>query len=90
MSISILILPRSRKFGYVIWKREQDFDLKTCLKDVENVDIIFEGKNLGSKRIDWKYRRISIGWAKTRPISESKKYFNISLNKDRKLLIKCQ
>lgn len=90
MSISIPILPRARKFGYVIWKRKQDFDLKTCLKDIESADVIFEGENLGKKNIDWKYRRISLGWVRTRGIANNKNHFNISLNKDKKLAIRCQ
>jgi hypothetical protein len=90
MSISIPILPRARKFGYVIWKSKQDFDLKMGLKGIKSADVIFEGENLGNKKIDWKYRRISLGWVRTRGISSGKNHFNISLNKDKKLAIKCQ
>ena len=90
MSVQIPILPRSKKFGYVIWKRKQDFDVKSCLKDIENADVVFDGEQLGNKRVDWKYRRISLGWRQTREIPSSKKEFTVSLNKEGKLIIKCQ
>jgi len=90
MSIRIPILNRSRKFGYIIWKKINDFEVKSHLKDIPEVEVIFEGKNMGKKKVDWKYRRISVGWRTTRPIPNEKTYYNLALSRDRKLSIKCQ
>lgn len=89
MSIMIPILERSKKFGYIIWKKDKDFDMRAYFKDIQEVEVFFEGKNIGKKRIDWKNRRISIGWANTRKISSDKKEYKVALWKEGKLSIKC-
>ena len=90
MAITIPILDRSRKFGYVVWKKNQDFAIQVQLKYLKEAEVIFENKNLGKKKIDWKFRRISIGWRHTRPLPQSKKSYILTLGKDTKLSIKCQ
>ena len=90
MAVTIPIIKRSREFGYVVWKKEADFSMKTHLKDILEANVTFDGKDLGKKKIDWKFRRISVGWRNTRPLSNDKKSYVLNLAKDGKLTIKCQ
>lgn len=89
MALSLPILNRARKWGYIFWKKENDLDVRNYLKEIDEVNVIFEGKEIGKKRIDWNYRRISIGWKNTRNLAPDKKEFVLTLYKDGRLVVKC-
>jgi len=89
MSLSIPILDRARKWGFIVWKKENDIKLSNYIKDINEVEVVFEDKELGKKRIDWRLRRISIGWKLTRSIPIEKKEFILTLSKDGRLVVKC-
>jgi len=90
MPLSIKILNRAKKYGYVMWNKENDFEIRNYLKDRKSVHVTFDGKDLGVKNIDWKYRRISLGASNTRDLPPEKEQFVLTLYKDGRLIVKCQ
>ncbi len=82
MPIEIPIFDRSRKYGYIYWKNAMDESVKKFLGDRQSIDVWFENSLLGKKNIDWKNRRISIGYKQSRKISESAKLFIITYHGD--------
>lgn len=78
--MEIVIIPRARKFGYLIWPVAIDNEVKSLMGDRDHIELVFNKDARGEKRIDWKYRRISIGWRWTRLMPESHKYFNLSVD----------
>jgi hypothetical protein len=90
MSLSLPILNRTRQWGYIFWNLENDLAVRDYLKGFNELEILFEDKNLGKKKVDWKFRRISIGPAVARNIPPTKSEFVLSLNKGGGLVVKCQ
>jgi hypothetical protein len=89
----ILILPlykRSRKYGYIYWKKAEDPKVKKFFGNCTKVKIWFQDSNLGEKKIGWKYRRISIGWSKTRSLEDHITHLNLSRHKDGSVRIVCK
>jgi hypothetical protein len=89
MAIEIPISDPSRKYGYVYWPAKLDHEVRHFLGERESLDVIFEEKAVGEKRIDWQHRRISVGWKQTRPLGKKLKTFRLSLSTDGRLRIKC-
>ena len=89
--MKIEITQRVRQYGYFIWKKSQDEKMINLLGDGRaKVHLIFDNAILGEKNVDWKNRRISIGWRWTRALPEAKKYFVVSFQKPNTLEIKCR
>ena len=89
MSMNIPIPNRARKYGYVIWHKADDRGMHQLLKDTKRVEVVFEGELLGMKRIDWKGRRISVGYDQTRPLPEDITHYSLTRSKDGRLKVSC-
>jgi hypothetical protein len=87
--VEIEITDRAKKFGYVFWKRKHDQDMSRLLGKRIAVDVIFRNADHGKKIIDWKNRRISIGYRWTRSLDKSMKIFVLNMSK-KKLEIECR
>jgi hypothetical protein len=89
MRLEIPITSRAIKYGYIVWKKDDENKIKKFFGGRNNVEVIFLKEYLGLKNIDWKYGRISVGYSRTRKIVNKKKYI---LNFDEKgnLNVKCQ
>jgi hypothetical protein len=88
--VEVALTERIRKYGYLYWKRRQDDEISNLLGQRASVDVVFMNADHGRKRIDWQYRRISIGWRWTRALPESKKVLVLKLSKDGTLDIQCR
>ena len=75
--VSIPISERARKYGYIIWGKALDEDVRSVLGDVETVDFCGDVTQTG-KRIDWAQRRVSITYSVTRGLPQTKKSFEIT------------
>lgn len=73
----IPITDRARQYGYMIWPKTLEPDIKHLLAGADRISVVVEGKPLGEKRIDWKYRRISIGPKISQTIPETSERFVI-------------
>lgn len=82
MAITIPILERSRKFGYIYWKADQDEGVKKFLGDADKIKLWVWDSFIGNRRIDWKNRRISIGYSRTREIGHGISAFQLIQRKD--------
>lgn len=88
--VEVEITKRARQYGYVFWKRRQDEAMAKLLRNKKAVDVVFMNANHGKKNVDWRYRRISVGWRWTRPLPESKKVFVLKMSKSNELEIQCR
>lgn len=83
------ITNRARTYGYLIWTKRQDAEVARLFsvhRDV--VQVYLNDTFLGVKRIDWKFRRISLGYKYTRSLPDSARYFDIMVGKDGRLVVK--
>lgn len=83
------ITDRSRKHGYIFWSKRQDGDVSKLLKNSRSVRLHFRGSDRGEKNVDWKYRRISIGWKWTRELPADLTTFKLRLD-GRELHVTCE
>lgn len=89
MTIDIPILGRSRNYGYIFWRKQDDALIRSLLGEEVMVTIVFQQYLLGTKRVDWKNRRISLGWSKTRKLPETVRSFRLTRLNDGKVDIQC-
>ena len=87
--MQIKISERSIKYGYLFWLKQQDAEIRAFLGEHEQVFLIFDGNKLGIKKVDLKYRRISIGWKWTRRLPTVVKLFEVSFEAPPTLIVNC-
>lgn len=71
------ISDRARKYGYFIWPKAADSGMQTLLAGAQTVELSFNGAAAGTKNVDWKHRRISVGPKLTRDMPETASSFVI-------------
>ena len=89
MSVRIPISNRARTYGYVIWPKKLEHDMRGVLPDEESVHVVFNCEDLGRRRIDWKYCRISVGPSHTRCLSDGVSTFELSSPRRGLLQVDC-
>jgi len=77
------ITNRARQYGYVIWPKRRDAELRALLGDRDRVGVVMNGNSLGDRRVDWKYRRISVGPKATRALGDDQSRFQVTIEGDR-------
>ncbi len=82
MKVVLPFTERIRRYGYVYWTKEKDNDMRSLLDELDEVLVWFQESYLGRKKIVWKYRRISLGWAKTRALPSSVTELELHRRKD--------
>lgn len=90
MRLEIPISSRARQFGYVIWPISLDQEVSKVLDGADAVDLWLDSSFLGHKNVDWKYRRISLGYRQTRALPPSVKVFVISRRRDGAVQVTCK
>ena len=88
--VTVEFTKRARQYGYVFWKYRQDDAMAELLGNRDTVNVVFMNANHGKKKIDWRYRRISLGWRWTRFLPESKKVLILKMSKPNELEIQCR
>jgi hypothetical protein len=90
--LTIPITKSARQFGYIIWPPRLNKQVDAFLGGATHVHLIFMGADLGEKKVDWKYRRISIGYRWTRRLTDDLSEYVLALtNRDgKRLLVECQ
>src|SRR6202035_4733699 len=81
-ALKIPITPRSFRFGYIIWPAALDDSVKDFFGGRETVNVSFLDSFLGEKRLDYKYRRISIGPKKIKSIPPTATTFRLTFRDD--------
>lgn len=67
--MSELALPftaTARKYGYVLWSKHHDTAVRGLLGGAGEVNLTLPGNIQQHKAVDWKHRRISVGYSVTR------------------------
>ena len=90
MLVELKILDRGKTYGYLYWTKSQDKKMRSLLDGLDRVQIIFRNADHGEKRIDWRYRRISLGQRWTRQIPASMKLFVLKMSSPNSLKISCK
>lgn len=75
----LLITKGARQFGYVIWNKKLNSEMNQIIGDRDSVTVNFNGFNLGSKKVDRKYYRISLGYKLTRALPENHNYYSLKM-----------
>ncbi len=88
--VQLPIIKRARQYGYVFWHSTQDGEMAKLLGKRESVDVTFMNAPTAKKRIDWRYRRISVGWRSTRSLPPSTTMFVLRMSKSNRLEVSCQ
>ena len=76
--VLVPISKRARRFGYLFWPRRMEADIRSLLGAADEIGVEYCGNKQGTKKIDWKYARISIGQRQTRAIPEDERFFVLS------------
>lgn len=76
--MNMRITKGARQYGYLIWNSRMDADIETMLSGLAVVNVCFNGFNLGTKNIDRKYHRISLGYKLTRALPKEQDTFSVS------------
>lgn len=87
MSVEIQITPRARKYGYVIWPSARRDEIQRLIGSAESVAVTLDQQEIGTRRVDWRYNRISLGPTKTKAIPESATQFVLDSDSDGELRI---
>ena len=77
--LKIPITKSARKFGYIIWNKRTDPDIKKILGELETVNVYFNGLFLGRKKVDRTYFRISLGYKFPRALPLEASYYILNL-----------
>ncbi len=82
MEIKIEIKKRNRDYGILTWPYQLDFEIKTLFELKEICNFEFDGQELLSRKVSYKFRRIAIG-KKRIADSGNKRFFVLSKVKDK-------
>jgi hypothetical protein len=88
--LTIPIIERSRKYGYIYWSSKEDRKIEDFLRNQETAQIVFQGANHGTKSIDYKNRRISVGWKWTRSLPTSFENYVLTWKDSKTLKVICR
>lgn len=88
--LEIPLTERSRKYGYIFWPKVLDGQVEGFFKDATTVNLVFNNAEHGKKNIDWKHRRISIGWRWTRRLPEKVKVFVLTWKDEKTVNVVCR
>jgi len=70
-SVVVPLTRSAKKYGYIIWKKKQDREVKDIIGEKDHLDLLIQGREQNHKHIDWKKRRISITYRVTRQLPGS-------------------
>jgi len=90
MTLELPFTECARRWGYLYWNKRIDEKVLSFFGKSKTVEIWWDNSFLGTKRVDWRYRRISIGYRFTRAVSDSVKQFRISPRKDGSFRVVCK
>ena len=76
--MNLKITKSARQFGYLIWSKNNT-EMVKLLDPYETICVKFNGFDLGEKRIDRNYYRISLGFKLTRAMPASHDYYSIKI-----------
>lgn len=89
--LGLPITQNAKRFGYITWTMKDNEKVKQLLSNNTSINLEYMGANHGEKRIDWKYRRISVGkkWTNMLPENVTEWVFNYDKKLNR-LQITCR
>jgi hypothetical protein len=87
-SVRIPLLDRARKYGYIMWRKKNDFEMQSLLgHNKEKIEVLIDGSSIGVKNIDWKNRRIPITYSITRALPEETSSIALRVDSKKRLCV---
>lgn len=80
--MKIPITKAARQYGYLIWNSKTEPEIEKIFKGLDKVKVIFNNFNLGEKKIDRRYHRLSLGYKLTRALPIDHTIYEIKMNDD--------
>ena len=77
MEIILEIKKRNRDFGIITWPYSLDFEIKTMFELKDTINIEFGDKVFKSRKVSYKYRRISLGKKRIESLGKKKNFILI-------------
>jgi hypothetical protein len=82
MKIEIPCTERCRKYGYLYWTKDINSLVVTFFAGKLRVKVSLGGYMIGEKKVDYKYRRVSLGMVSLKLVPDHCTHFCLSFNKD--------
>ena len=89
MSMDMPITQSARRYGYVFWLGEMDSQMQRWFARGKRIPVVFQGKPIGERSIDWSRRRIYVGIPNTQAIAPDRSTFRISHDDSKGLVVRC-
>jgi len=86
-SVKLPLLNRARKYGYIVWRKKNDFDMQLLLEKMDKVEVVVNNSSIGIKNIDWKHRRIPITYTITRTLPDNISTITLKLDSKKRLIV---
>lgn len=86
-STQIPLLDRTRKYGYIYWRKENDLEMRNLLGGEKKIEVLIDKTSIGVKNIDWKHRRIPITSSVTRSFPEEASSIMLKLDSGNRLCV---
>ncbi len=68
MDLVLRLTNTARKYGYILWPKERDEELRHLFGNHNDVTLLLPNGTAKRSRVDWRHHRISVGYAVTRPL----------------------
>ena len=88
MIVKLPLLQRARKYGYVIWRKKNDFQMRKLLGEIDKIEVVINESSIGVKNIDWKNKRIPITYTITRSLPAGTSTITLIMDAQKKLIVK--
>ncbi len=85
-----LLLPLTntgRKYGYIVWRKDQDRLVKAITGERDSIDLQIGDSLQRNKTIDWKQRRVGITYTLTRNLPKGINKIKLKKLNNRRLLV---
>lgn len=79
----------AKRWGYLTWNKMNEEEFKKNLTS-EKVKIYLNNMYIGEKNIDWRHKRISIGYKWTRALDDSITNFIVEFEGNDTVRIECE
>jgi len=87
-SVQIPLLDRARKYGYIIWRKRNDFEMQSLLgRNKKKIEVLIDNSSIGVKNIDWNNRRIPITYSLTRALPQQISSITLRVDSKKRLCV---
>jgi len=85
-----VILPLTstgRKYGYIIWSKARETEVRKLLGGHSTVVLVLPSGQERHRTVDWKHRRVSVGYSVTRDVKSGAECVSLEVVHDGKVKV---